>query len=66
MPLSRSPAIAATGDHVHIVWQDMTISNAEIVYTRSTDGGSTFDNTVKNLSSSSLDSIQLQSMQLQS
>jgi len=36
----------------------MTISNAEIVYTRSTNGGSTFDNIVKNLSSSTLDSIQ--------
>jgi hypothetical protein len=46
---STSPAIAASGNNVHVAWQDIPLS-AEILYRRSLDGGSTFPNVIKNLS----------------
>lgn len=33
-----------------VVWHDDTPGNFEILYTRSTDGGSTFSDIIKNLS----------------
>ena len=35
-------AIAATGDSVHVVWQDVIPGNSEIFYRRSIDGGVPF------------------------
>lgn len=41
---TRQPAIAVTGDLVHVVWDDNRHGlNAEIYYRRSTDGGATWD-----------------------
>ena len=45
-------AIAATGDSVHVVWQDVIAGNSEIFYRRSIDGGATYPNVIKNLSGS--------------
>ena len=45
------PAIAASGNNVHVVWPDDTALNFDILYRRSTDGGTTFPNVIKNLSS---------------
>jgi hypothetical protein len=39
---SESPAIAVSGNNVHIIWTD----NGDISYRRSTDGGATFGSTV--------------------
>jgi len=36
---SKFPAIAVSGTHVHVVWQDSRDNNYEIYYKRSTDGG---------------------------
>ena len=49
---SSRPAIAVSGNSVHVVWDDDTSGNFEILYRRSLDGGSTFPNIIKNLSSS--------------
>jgi hypothetical protein len=54
---SISPAIAAVGNSVHVVWEDDTAGNDEILYRRSLDGGTTFPNVIKNLSSNSEDSV---------
>ena len=48
---SGDPAIAVSGDNVHVVWDDNTPGNSDILYRRSIDGGSTFPNIIKNLSS---------------
>ena len=48
---STRPAIAVTGNSVHVVWDDATSGNFDILYRRSLDGGSTFPNIIKNLSS---------------
>jgi hypothetical protein len=48
---TRSPAIAASADSVHVVWDDETPGNFDILYRRSLDGGTTFPNIIKNLSS---------------
>ena len=48
---SQLPAIAASGNNVHVVWPDDTALNFDILYRRSTDGGTTFPNVIKNLSS---------------
>ena len=48
---SQSPAIAASGNNVHVVWHDNTLGNFDILYRKSLDGGTTFPNIIKNLSS---------------
>ena len=48
--LSDAPAIAVSGNNVHVVWQDDTPGNIEILYRKSLDGGATFPNIIKNLS----------------
>jgi hypothetical protein len=50
---SFSPAISAFENNVHVVWQDFSPGNNDILYTRSVDGGSTFPEMVKNLSDNS-------------
>jgi hypothetical protein len=37
---------------VHVVWDDFTPGNFDILYRRSLDGGATFPNIIKNLSGS--------------
>jgi ethanolamine utilization microcompartment shell protein EutL len=53
---SFRPAIAASGNNVYVVWNDITTGNAEILYKRSTDGGATFGSTI-NLSNDPRDSV---------
>ena len=48
---STNPSIAISGNNVHVVWDDDTPGNQDIFYRRSIDGGSTFLNIIKNLSS---------------
>ena len=48
--VSEAPAIAALGNNVHVVWDDFTPGNLDILYRRSLDGGNTFPNVIKNLS----------------
>ena len=45
---SLSPAIAVSGNHVYVVWDDNTETGeaSEILYRRSVDGGATFGNTI--------------------
>ena len=43
---SDLPVIAVSGNNVHVVWD----SNGEILYRRSTDGGVSFIDPIKNLS----------------
>lgn len=50
--LSDSPSVAASGNNVYVVWHDDSSGNFETLYTRSTDGGASFDPTV-NLSNNS-------------
>ena len=50
---SFSPALDALGNNVHVVWDDNTPGNNDILYRRSLDGGNTFPNIIKNLSSNS-------------
>jgi S1-C subfamily serine protease len=40
---SISPSISTYGNNIYIVWSDNTFGNSEIVFTQSTDNGSTFD-----------------------
>jgi hypothetical protein len=47
---SGSPQIAVSGSNVYVVWVDNSPENSAIYFKRSTDDGSTFDDTV-NLSS---------------
>lgn len=54
---SGSPAITVSGNNVYLVWNDITTGNAEILYQRSTDGGSTFGSTI-NLSNDARDSLE--------
>src|SRR5919112_2206167 len=49
---SSSPAMAAFENNVHVVWNDDTSGNSEILYRKSTDGGASFGGTV-NLSNTS-------------
>ena len=49
--ISEFPAIAVSGNNVHVVWHDITPGNSDILYRRSLDGGTTFPNDIKNLSS---------------
>ena len=39
---SGSPSLAASGDSVHVVWQDYRDGNLEVYYKKSTDGGSSW------------------------
>lgn len=43
-----NPAIAVvetgTNDHIHVVWEDRATGNSDILYRKSLDGGSTWDN----------------------
>ena len=39
-------AVAISGDNVYVVWHDDTPGNLEILYKKSTDGGTNFDATV--------------------
>ena len=50
---SFNSAIAASGNNVHVVWQDDTNPSGigDIFYRRSTDSGAIFPNIIKNLSS---------------
>ena len=48
---SANPAIAVSGNNVHVVWDDNTPGNSDIFYRRSTNSGSTFPNVIKNVSS---------------
>jgi hypothetical protein len=50
-----SQGIAASGNNVYVVWQDNTPGSYDILYRRSTDGGSSFSSTV-NLSNNVGDS----------
>jgi hypothetical protein len=54
---SITPAVAASGDNVYVVWTDGTPGNPEILYKRSTDGGATFGATI-NLSNNAGNSAQ--------
>ena len=54
---SGSPAIAASGNNVYVVWNDLTSGNAEIHYRKSTDGGHTFGSAI-NLSNDARDSLE--------
>ena len=56
-PLPWRPAIAVNGNSVHVVWDDDTSGNSEIMYRRSIDGGSSFPNIITNLSNDDLTSI---------
>ena len=47
---SFRPAIAVSGNNVHVVWDDNTPGNFDILYKRSTDGGASFTEPTKNLS----------------
>jgi hypothetical protein len=47
---SGNPAIAVSGNTVHVVWTDNISTNADIFYRRSTDGGESFTEPIKNLS----------------
>jgi Neuraminidase (sialidase) len=53
---SGSTDIAVAGDNIHAVWGDPTPGNWEILYARSTDGGTTWSAPV-NLSNSSATSL---------
>ena len=53
---SSRPAIAVSGNMVHVVWDDRAPGNFDILYRRSLDGGGTFPNIIKNLSSDLEDS----------
>jgi hypothetical protein len=48
---SRRPSIAVSGNNVHVVWDDNSLGNSEILYRRSLNGGDLFPNVIKNLSS---------------
>jgi hypothetical protein len=39
---SSAPAVAVSGNNVHVVWHDNSLGNLEIFYSRSRDGGVTF------------------------
>ena len=47
---SAFPAIAVSGNNIHVVWRDFTPGNPDILYRRSLDNGGTFPNVIKNLS----------------
>jgi hypothetical protein len=55
--LSHHPAIAVNGNNVYVVWHDESPGNFDIFYRRSTDGGASFVEPTKNLSSNVGDSI---------
>ena len=44
------PAIAVSGNNVHVVWEDNTPGNTDILYQKSINGGTTFPNIIKNIS----------------
>ena len=39
------PSIGVSGNNVYVVWRDNTPGNFDILYRRSTDGGSSFSST---------------------
>jgi hypothetical protein len=53
---SNNPAIAAFGNSVHVAWHGQSGDDFDILYRRSTDGGATFTEPVKNLSNNVGDS----------
>ena len=55
--ISFQSKIATSGGNVHVVWQDETSGNGDILYRRSTDDGRPFPNIIKNLSSNAAQSI---------
>jgi hypothetical protein len=55
--LNTRPHIAVNGNNVHVVWDDNTSGNFEILYRRSTNGGSSFPNIITNISNNDLDSL---------
>jgi hypothetical protein len=50
---SFDPAIAVSGNNVHVVWTGDTPENNDILYRRSLNGGDTLPNVIKNLSGDS-------------
>ncbi len=44
--------VTASGNNVYVIWSDNKTGNWEVMFTRSSDGGNTFEDTV-NLSNSS-------------
>jgi hypothetical protein len=48
---STTPAVAASGNNVYVVWSDRSTGDTKIFYTRSTDGGVSFGDIV-NISNS--------------
>lgn len=43
---SGSPAVAASGNNVYVVWSEHTDDDVHLLYRRSTDGGATFGGTI--------------------
>ena len=43
---SFTPAIAVSGNNVHVAWFDSTFANTDVLYRKSTDRGATFGSTV--------------------
>ncbi|MGH9911319.1 MAG: hypothetical protein ACRD5E_04815 [Nitrososphaeraceae archaeon] len=41
--MSDRPALAASGSYVYVAWTDDTPGNQEILYRKSVDSGSTFE-----------------------
>jgi hypothetical protein len=40
--LSWNPILAASGDYVHVLWQDYGVGNSDVYYRRSADAGASF------------------------
>jgi hypothetical protein len=43
---SAFPQVAISGSNVYVVWEDTTLGNADVFFTRSTDNGATFGNAI--------------------
>ena len=54
---STSPVIAISGSTIHAVWEDFQSSQYEVLYAKSTNGGSSFGSSI-NLSSNDGDSME--------
>lgn len=55
---SEGPSIAVLGSNVHVVWKEFVGGvNSEILYIRSTDGGTVFDPILTNISNNPTGSI---------
>ena len=51
LEISDDPAIAVSGNNVHVVWHDDTPGNLISFIEGGTDGGASFTEPIKNLSS---------------